>query len=142
MTAAQVVLGLLFVGACVYTIVGYPKRYGALSGRSRLFRTAGLFLLDLLLLLVLMRAFLVFEESRLGALRSALYWFSCLFMALSLLCIALLDALESYVTVRREQRAILQKAIQEEIERVEQLRKERAGAASQGADSDGNGAAS
>ena len=64
MLTAQIVLGLCLLGALTYTVLAYPNKYGALSGRSRLFRTVGLFLLDVLLALVLMYTFIDFKVGR------------------------------------------------------------------------------
>jgi hypothetical protein len=61
MSPAQIVLGLATLAAFVYTVLAYPHKYGALSGRSRLFRTIGVSLLDLLLTLVLMATFIDFS---------------------------------------------------------------------------------
>ena len=119
MNAAQIILALLFAASCAYTVLGYPGRYGALTGRSRLFRTVGLFLLNLLLGLVLLGTFLDFRANasdRVAALRALLYGSACIFLALSLMCIALLDWLELLVAYRRAQRDIVYKIIQDENE--------------------------
>ncbi len=119
MNAFQIVLAVLFAASCTYTVVGYPSKYGALSGRSRLFRTVGLFLLNLLFGLVLLGTFLDFRanaSARTAAFREIVYWIACIFLALSLMCIALLDWLESLVAYRRAQRDIVYKIIQDEIE--------------------------
>ena len=122
MSFFQVLLALGFVFACAYTVFGYPSRYGALSARSRLFRTLGLFLLNLLLGLVLLGTVLPFDEgvsARAAALRQVAYWLACLFLALSLICVALLDWLESMAAYQRARRDILYKMAQEERERKE-----------------------
>jgi hypothetical protein len=102
--AVQTVLAVLFGAACLYTVLGYPHRYGALTGRSRLFRTVGLSLLVLFLGLVLLYTFLDFEANtaskKIAALRQITYLAACFFLALSLLCIALLDWLEAIVFYR------------------------------------------
>ncbi len=110
MSPVQILVALLFVVVCAYTVLGYPKGYGALSGRSRLFRTVGLFLLDLLLGLVLLGTFIEFADPlrpRLGPLRAFAYMLACVFLALSLVCIALLDWLESLVAYRRAHRDLI-----------------------------------
>lgn len=110
MSPVQILLALLFAAACTYTVVGYPQRYGALSGRSRLFRSAGLFLLDLLLGLVLLGTLVDFrdvERPRIALLRAGAYVLACVFLLFSLLCVALLDWLETLVAYRRAQRDIL-----------------------------------
>lgn len=114
MTVFQGVLAVGFVAACAYTVVGYPSRYGALSGRSRLFRTVGLFLFDLLLGLVLLGTFLPFggPNKAAEAVRLVAYLMACLFLALSLICIAVLDWLESFVVYRRAQRDLAQQILQ------------------------------
>lgn len=125
MNAVQVLFAVLFAAACVYTVVGYPHRYGALSGRSRLFRTSGLFLLDLLLCLVLLYTFLDFNVQgggRVARIREILYILSCISLSLVLVCIAVLDALETYVAGRRERREVMHRLVQEEIERAERER--------------------
>ncbi len=122
MLTAQIILGLCTLGALAYTVLGYPNKYGALSGRSRLFRTVGLFLLDVLLVLVLMYTFIDFRAGvtpRVGAFRFFFYVSSCLFLCLTLVCVALLDALESYSSVRRERRAYLSVVLQEELEKAQ-----------------------
>lgn len=105
----QIVLGLLFLGACVYTVLGYPHKYGALTGRSRLFRSTGVVIIDLLLGLVLLYTFINFSYGatpRVAALRGISYLAACLFLTFALLCIALLDWLEGIVALRRGQRDI------------------------------------
>jgi hypothetical protein len=122
MTPAQIGIAVLLVGAMAYTVYGYPHHYGALTGRSRLFRTVGLVVIDLLLVLVLMGMFIDFGAEvtrRVAAVRAAFYWGACVLLGLSLPFIALLDALESYTAVRREKRDFLQQMIQEEIEKVQ-----------------------
>jgi hypothetical protein len=122
MTPAQIGISILMVGAMAYTVFGYPHRYGALTGRSRLYRTVGLIAIDLLLVLVLMGTLIDFGADvprRIAALRAALYWSACVILGLSLPCIALLDALESYTAVRREKRDFVQQMIQEEITRAQ-----------------------
>jgi uncharacterized membrane protein YbhN (UPF0104 family) len=120
--AVQTVLAVLFGAACLYTVLGYPHRYGALTGRSRLFRTVGLSLLVLFLGLVLLYTFLDFEANtaskKIAALRQITYLAACFFLALSLLCIALLDWLEAIVFYRREQRDLLRQMARDEMERI------------------------
>lgn len=116
MSALQLVLGGLFLCSLVWGVVGYPKKYGALSGRSRLFRTAGIALLILLLALGFIAAGTVVPRGdKLGAIRWMALLISCVLVALSLCGIALLDGLESYVVVRRERRGELNKVIAETV---------------------------
>ena len=110
MSAFQLIITALFALSCLYTVFGYPGRYGALSGRSRLFRTLGLFLLNLLLGLVLLYTYVDFQGR---ALREVTYLTACLFICLSLLCIALLDWLETLTAYRRAQREIIYKSVSE-----------------------------
>lgn len=127
MSTPQIVLATLFAGACLYTILGYPKQYGALSGRSRLFRTLGMFLLDLLIGLVLLYTFLDRGPGgitgRADALRSLLYLGSCIFLAFGLVCLALLDALETLSAFRRQRRQTIEEFVKDEVERA-RVRKE------------------
>lgn len=102
----RIFLGLLFSLVMVATVWGYPRRYGALSARSRLFRTAGL---GLLLLLVAVAWFLVslppLDGTRMTAFRHLSLYATGVFLALSLACIAVLDSLEVWSVMRREERA-------------------------------------
>ena len=121
MLTAQIFLGLCTVGALAYTVLAYPNKYGALSGRSRLFRTVGIFLLDVLLALVLMYTFIDFNADvtpRVAALRQIFYFASCLFLCFALVCTAVLDALESYSSVRRERRTYLTSLMEAEMEKA------------------------
>jgi membrane protease YdiL (CAAX protease family) len=125
MNALQIALGLGLAGAMAYTVLGYPHKYGALTGRSRLFRTLGLLVFDLLLLLVLIWTFTDFSKQvgqRVGRIREIFYLASCLVLGLSLPLIALLDALESYTAVRRERREFLQQAVRDEAERAQKAK--------------------
>lgn len=115
MHAPQIILAVLLGGAVLYTVFGYRHRYGALSGRSRLFRTFGLALMDLLLALALMWFFIDFGGGNLGLARQGFYLASCVVLVLALLCIALLDALETVVAARREERNFVRQILQEEI---------------------------
>lgn len=123
MSAAQVVFGALFAASCTYTVVGYPGRYGALSGRSRLFRTVGLFLLNLLLGIVLIGTFVDWRppsdpgQGRALAFRLLAYTLACVFLALSLLCVAALDWLELQVVLRRSRSDVLRKIAEDELAR-------------------------
>ena len=101
-------LGLLLAAAVVFTALGYPKRYGALSARSRLFRTAGMGLV--IVLLVVSLAYLSLpplDGTRIVAFRHLSLILIAVMTGLSLACVALLDALESFSVLRREERAVL-----------------------------------
>jgi hypothetical protein len=125
MSSVQIVLAVLLIAALTYMVYGYPQRYGALTGRSRLYRTVGLFLLSLLLMLVFVGQFIDFYagvERKVGALRWAFYWMSCLLLGLMLPVIAFLDSLESFVAVRREKRDYMANLWQEEEKRLTGLK--------------------
>lgn len=127
MFAPQIALAALLGGSVFYTVFGYPHRYGALSGRSRLFRTFGLLLLDLLLALALMWFFLDFGDGRIALARQGFYLASCVILGLALLCIALLDALETLVAARREERDFVRQILRDEIEQVKKREEESSG---------------
>lgn len=118
MQAPQILLAVLLGGSVLYTVFGYRHRYGALSGRSRLFRTLGLMVMDLLLALSLMWFFIPFGDGRLGLARQGFYIASCVVLVLALLCIAMLDALETIVAARREERNFVRQILQEEIQQA------------------------
>jgi membrane protease YdiL (CAAX protease family) len=121
MNIAQWVLIALTVAALIVTVVGYPQKYGALSGRSRLFRTIGMGLFDLLLVLVTGITFIDFSAGvshRAAAWRELFYYASCLFLFLSIISVVLLDLLESISRLRRERRAALDKLLRSEIDKA------------------------
>ena len=118
MHAPQIILAALLGGSVFYTIFGYSRRYGALSGRSRLFRTFGLILMDLLLALALMWFFIDFGGGTLGLARQGFYLASCVVLVLALLCIAMLDALETIVAARREERDFVRQILKDEIQQA------------------------
>jgi hypothetical protein len=121
MNAWTITLGIALLISVGYTILGYPNKYGALTGRSRLYRTVGLCIIDLLLMLVLMGTLIDFYDGvtkEIGALRQVFYWSSCLLLGLTLPLVAALDALESFVAVRREKRQFLDEIVREELERA------------------------
>jgi hypothetical protein len=138
MQAPQIILAVLLGAAVLYTVFGYKHRYGALSGRSRLFRTLGLILIDLLLALVLMWFFIPFGEGNLGGIRQLLYILSCVILVLALFCIAMLDALETIVAARREERSFVRQVLQEEIQKAK-LREGGAPESGQGTDASSSG---
>jgi len=120
-TALQIVLSVLFAGALVFTVAGYGRKYGALSARSRLFRTVGMVLLDLLIGLFLAYTFADFQTGvtrKAASIREIFYLSSCLFLGLTLLCVALLDSLESIVAVRRERRGLAQDMVRDVVAQV------------------------
>lgn len=142
MTAAQVTLGALLAAALGGTVWGYSRKYGARSGRQRFYRTIGMAALDLLALLAFLAVVVDFREGvtpRLGAARYVLILASCVLLVVLLVFVALLDALESYVIVRRERRTVVTQILQEEIDRAQarSTKKPRAPMISIGEDEDG-----
>lgn len=115
--ALQAVFAVLTMGALAATAWGYPRRYGALSGRSRLFRTVGMGLLDLLLLTATAFVFTDWRAQllqvgmtphragQLVAASQALYSLTWLLLCVLLVGMALLDSLETFSVYRRERRA-------------------------------------
>jgi|GEM_PF-2062677 hypothetical protein len=122
MNPFQIILSVLLTAALAYTVLGFRGKYGALSGRSRLYRTAGLGILVLLLTLSLFGTYINFYagvSNAVGAIRQLCYWATCFVLAFSLPLIALLDALETFVAGRREKRAFLEQMIREEVEKAQ-----------------------
>jgi hypothetical protein len=107
MTPLQGGLGILLAVSLGVTVVLFPRGYGALSPRSRLYRTAGMGLIDLLLILTLI-AVSVVPATKVDKLRQAMLLVACVLIAVCLIFMALLDALEALVIYRRERRAALQ----------------------------------
>ena len=115
-----VFFGVLLAVAIVLTMLFYSRGYGALSPRSRLYRTAGMVMLCLFL--VLLTIFMGREfVGRIGLLQKLALLISIYCLGISLPCIALLDALESFVTVRKAER-VIQQAIQQTIEEAQKQR--------------------
>lgn len=116
-----VVFGVLLAVAIALTMIFYSRGYGALSPRSRLYRTAGMVMLCLFL--VLLTIFMGREfVGRIGLLQKLALLISIYCLGISLPCIALLDALESFVTVRKAERQVIQQAIQQTIEEAQKQR--------------------
>lgn len=113
-----VVFGVLLALTIGLTIYFYPKGYGALTGRSRLFRAAGMGLLCLLLALAMIFVGREFV-GRVGALQKLALLISIYGIGISMICLALLDALESFVAMRKAQRQVVQQAIQTVIEEAQ-----------------------
>ena len=102
-------------------MAAYPHKYGALTGRSRLFRTVGVALFDLLLMLVTLATFIDFHAGvapRLAPIRMGFYLASCFFLCFALICVASLDALESISRLRRENRVSLEQMLRTEIDKA------------------------
>jgi membrane protease YdiL (CAAX protease family) len=121
MISASLVFGVLLAIAVGLTIFFYSKGYGALSPRSRLFRTAGMALLCLLLALALIFVGRDFV-GRVGALQKLMLLISLYGLGVSLVCIALLDALESFVAMRKAERQVIQQVIENVAEEAQKQR--------------------
>ena len=106
------VFGTLLALTIALTMYFYPKGYGALSPRSRLFRTAGMALLCLLMALAMIFVGRDFV-GRVGAIQKLALLISLYGLGISLVCVALLDALESFVAMRKAERQAIQQVIEE-----------------------------
>ncbi len=114
MSILQLVLALSFLGTLAYLVIGWPRRFGALSDRSWRYRVTGIGLLLLLFAVGWFAAsMLVTKGDKVRALRYKSLLLSCILLTLSLACVSLLDALESYAAIRRERRVELNKLIDE-----------------------------
>lgn len=127
MNVFQWVFGALLAGTVGYTIWGYPRKYGALSGKSRLFRTVGMVLANLLLLTV----FLYFstdwtamkyrigvpsqDSERLVKASQLLYGTTWVLLATLLVGTAGLDSLENFTIYRKRRREAVDEMIQEAV---------------------------
>jgi membrane protease YdiL (CAAX protease family) len=121
----QIALAVVFVMTVIFAVRGYPSGYGALSKRSRLYRTAALGLLILLIIVAFVGFSLPLDgPKKLIAFRQISILLVSVMLALSLVCAAGLDALESYSVVRRQERLANQK-VAEELQSQLQGRKER-----------------
>lgn len=121
----QIALAVVFVITVVFAVRGYPSGYGALSKRSRLYRTAALGLLILLVIVAFVGFSLPLDgPKKLIAFRQISILLVSVMLALSLVCAAGLDALESYSVVRRQERLANQK-VAEELQSQLQARKDR-----------------
>jgi membrane protease YdiL (CAAX protease family) len=121
----QIALAVIFVMTVIFAVRGYPSGYGALSKRSRLYRTAALGLLILLIIVAVVGFSLPLDgPKKLIAFRQISILLVSVMLALSLVCAAGLDALESYSVVRRQERLANQK-VAEELQAQLQGRKER-----------------
>lgn len=121
----QIALAVVFVMTVIFAVRGYPSGYGALSKRSRLYRTAALGLLVLLIIVAFVGFSLPLDgPKKLIAFRQISILLVSVMLALSLVCAAGLDALESYSVVRRQERLANQK-VAEELQAQLQGRKER-----------------
>lgn len=110
----QIALAVVFVLAVIFAVRGYPSGYGALSKRSRLYRTAALGLLILLVIVAFVGFSLPLEgPKKLIAFRQISILLVSVMLALSLVCAAGLDALESYSVVRRQERLANQKVAED-----------------------------
>jgi peptidoglycan biosynthesis protein MviN/MurJ (putative lipid II flippase) len=127
MNLFQWVFGGLLAVALVVTVWGYPRKYGALSGRSRLFRTVGILLLDLLLITIVMyfstdwlamrfRVGIETEKNiQLIAASKLLYFTTWVIITILTLGMGMLDALENFTVYRKQRREALDDMIQDAI---------------------------
>ena len=121
----QVALAVVFVMSVIFAVRGYPSGYGALSQRSRLYRTAALGLLILLIIVAFVGFSLPLDgPKKLIAFRQLSILLVSVMLALSLVCAAGLDALESYSVVRRQERLANQR-VAEDLRSQHQEHKER-----------------
>ena len=110
--------GTLLAAALFYTVWGYGRKYGALSGKSRLFRTVGIVLLDLLLATVVIFFATDWDAmryrvgtpsqqaSQLVVLSQGLYFATWLLLSVLIVGCASLDSLENYSIYRKQRREI------------------------------------
>ena len=121
----QVALAVVFVMTVIFAVRGYPSGYGALSKRSRLYRTAALGLLILLIIVAYVGFSLPIDgPKKLIAFRQLSILLVSVMLALSLVCAAGLDALESYSVVRRQER-LANQLVAEDLQSQLQEHKER-----------------
>lgn len=110
----QIALAVVFAMSVIFAVRGYPSEYGALSKRSRLYRTAALGLLILLIIVAFVGFSLPLDgPKKLIAFRQLSILLVSVMLALSLVCAAGLDALESYSVVRRQERIANQKVAED-----------------------------
>lgn len=119
--SVPVIFGLLLAATVALTLYLYPKGYGALSARSRLFRTVGMALLCLLLALAIVFTGREFV-GRVGAIQKLALLASLYGIGVSVVCLALLDALESFVAMRKAERQVIQEMIQNVTEEAQKQR--------------------
>ena len=115
--------GTLLAAALSYTVWGYGKKYGALSGKSRLFRTVGMILLDLLLTTVVVYFCTDWNAMRyrigtpseqaaqLVALSQGLYFATWFLVSVLILGCAGLDSLENFSIYRKQRREALDELV-------------------------------
>lgn len=100
----QIFLVLAFGVLAVFAVKSYPSGYGALSPRSRMYRTACTGML-LLLIAVAWIGFSVPDSvDKILVIRKVSIWLVAVLLSGSLVMTALLDALESYSVVRKLER--------------------------------------
>lgn len=117
----QIALAVVFVITVLFAIRGYPNGYGALSNRSRLYRTAALGLLILLIIVAFVGFSLPLDgPKKLIAFRQISILLVSVMLALSLVCAAGLDALESYSVVRRQERLANQKVAEDLLSQLQE----------------------
>ena len=147
MNPLQWVFGGLLVVALAATVWGYPHKYGALSGRSRLFRTVGILLLDLLLITIVMYLSTDWIAMKYQVGRSAsdslkliaasrlLYFTTWVIITILTLGMGMLDALENFTVYRKQRRQALDDMIQDAIAASQAKKLATAGGEGSGKDS-------
>jgi hypothetical protein len=126
MNPLQLFMGALLIASLFATVFFFPKKYGSLSGKSFLFRTTGMVLLNLLLFLMVVIVAGKFAPGREGVLRLTLLYFGALLVGIGAVFVALLDSLETYVAGRRERRVQNLNLIEETIAKEEEAKREKA----------------
>ena len=123
MNLFQWLFGGLLAASLAYTVWGYQRKYGALSGKSRLFRTVGLVLLNLLLVSVvtyfgtdwdamLYKIGVPTEQNaRIVLLSKGLYFSTWLLLSVLTLGCAGLDSLENFSIYRKQRREALDEMV-------------------------------
>jgi len=108
----------------IVLVAGYPRGYGALSPRSRLYRTGGLGLMLVLLIVGVAYVSLPpLDGSRITAFRYLMLFGIGVMIALAVACVAVLDALESLSVLRREQRTALHSMAEDTARVAEAVRR-------------------
>ncbi len=119
--------GALLAGTVAYTVWGYPRKYGAMSGKSRLFRTVGIVLANLFLLTVLLyfstdwnamqyRIGVPSQDSaRLVKASQLLYGVTWVMLSILLVGIAALDSLENFTVYRKIRREAVEEMIRDAV---------------------------
>jgi membrane protease YdiL (CAAX protease family) len=126
MNPLQLFMGALLIASLFATVFFFPKKYGSLSGKSFLFRTTGMVLLDLLLLIMVVIVGGKFAPGKEGLLRMTLLYIAALLVGIGTVGVALLDSLETYVAGRRARREQNLNLIEETIAKEQDAQREKA----------------